>query len=116
MSEFEKNIKQYSAEDIKMYIEGRMSPAEMNAFERAAISDPFLADALEGMQLHLKQVPANSFESNIADLKLRLDKRIRKNNSKSIFDPGQIWWKIAAILIVIIAGISVTLLINEANI
>ncbi len=34
--------------DIKRYLNGEMTPAEMHALEKKALSDPFLADALEG--------------------------------------------------------------------
>ncbi len=38
----------YSAADIQRYLQGKMSAAEMHAIEKAALDDPFLADALEG--------------------------------------------------------------------
>ena len=34
--------------DIERYSKGELSPAEMHELERKALSDPFLADALEG--------------------------------------------------------------------
>jgi TonB family protein len=34
--------------DIEKYLRGELSPAEMHALEKKALSDPFLADALEG--------------------------------------------------------------------
>ena len=36
--------------DIDKYLRGEMTPAEMNALEKKALQDPFLADALEGAQ------------------------------------------------------------------
>ncbi|MES2004236.1 MAG: hypothetical protein V4450_06930 [Bacteroidota bacterium] len=38
----------YTAEDIQQYFQGNLSPAEMHEMEKAAIQDPFLADAMEG--------------------------------------------------------------------
>lgn len=38
----------YSAADIQRYLQGSMTRAEMHALEKAALDDPFLADALEG--------------------------------------------------------------------
>ena len=35
------NIKQYSAEDIRRYLQDEMSPLEMHAIEKAALDDPF---------------------------------------------------------------------------
>ncbi|RXK87246.1 carboxypeptidase-like regulatory domain-containing protein [Filimonas effusa] len=50
--------------DIDRYLSGRMSAAEMHELERAALQDPFLADAIEGYrhtqaalsQQHLAQI------------------------------------------------------------
>ena len=50
--------------DIDRYLSGRMSAAEMHELERAALQDPFLADAIEGFshanaalsQQHLAQI------------------------------------------------------------
>lgn len=38
----------YSAADFERYYRGTMSPGERHALEKAALEDPFLADALEG--------------------------------------------------------------------
>ena len=38
----------YTAADFERYHAGKMSAAEMHALEKAAMEDPFLADALEG--------------------------------------------------------------------
>jgi len=38
----------YLVEDIERYLNGGMSAKEMHDMERAALQDPFLADAIEG--------------------------------------------------------------------
>ena len=38
----------YSVEDIERYLSGGMSAKEMHDMEKAALQDPFLADAIEG--------------------------------------------------------------------
>jgi TonB family protein len=48
------------ANDIKRYLGGEMSPAERHALEKSALSDPFLADALEGAQ----EIPTADFEKD----------------------------------------------------
>jgi outer membrane biosynthesis protein TonB len=40
----------YSADEIRSYLSGNMSAADMHALEKAALSDPMLADAIEGYQ------------------------------------------------------------------
>lgn len=42
------HIKQYTAADFERYYAGQMTVQEMHALEKAALEDPFLADALEG--------------------------------------------------------------------
>ncbi|HSF46706.1 MAG TPA: energy transducer TonB [Chitinophagaceae bacterium] len=41
---------QYSAEDLQRYVDGKMDQAEMHAIEKAALDDPFLSDAIEGIR------------------------------------------------------------------
>ena len=47
MSDKEKNII-YTARDIEQYLAGNLSPLQMHAMEKAALDDPFLAEAMEG--------------------------------------------------------------------
>ena len=42
------NIKNFTADDIEKYHKGVLSAKEMHDLEKAAMDDPFLADALEG--------------------------------------------------------------------
>ena len=44
----DKNHTPFTATDIERYHKGLLSAPEMNALEKAALEDPFLADALEG--------------------------------------------------------------------
>ncbi len=41
----------YSKADIEKYLQGKMSASEMHALEKAALQDPFLADAIEGFEI-----------------------------------------------------------------
>jgi hypothetical protein len=49
MSSTNKYNTTYSAADIEKYLKGELSPREMHDLENAALEDPFLADALDGM-------------------------------------------------------------------
>ena len=42
------NIKKFTASDIEKYHKGQLSAKERHDLEKAALDDPFLADALEG--------------------------------------------------------------------
>jgi|GEM_PF-2043385 len=45
-----KEDKTYTRTDIENYLQGNMTAAEMHAIEKAALKDPFLADAMEGYE------------------------------------------------------------------
>ena len=78
----------YSREDLLRYIAGQMPAAEMHALEKAALEDPFLADALEGLQ----QEAAEETKKHLAALDQRLAKRV---DHKIIPMPKTNWWRIA---------------------
>ena len=84
----------YRAEDFDRYYNGKMTPSEMNALEKAALEDIFLADALEGY------ANTDSILSDNNDLKTRLLQSKSAGKSKAhhiLFSTG---FKVAAILIV----------------
>ena len=64
------NIKTFTAADIEKYHKGLLSNKERHDLEKAAMDDPFLADALEGYAVTGVNVAAD-----IADLKKRLAQR-----------------------------------------
>ena len=52
--------------DIERYRKGELTPSEMHALEKKALSDPFLADALEGAS----EINAEAFASDVHDLQM----------------------------------------------
>src|SRR5215204_3107586 len=91
--------KHYTANDIERYHSGLLSAAEMNALEKAALDDPFLADALEGYA-HAK-TPA----ADVSLLQERLQQRIGKDEKKKrLFYIGSSWMKVAALFILFAGG------------
>jgi hypothetical protein len=96
------NISTYTAYDIEKYHKGLLSAAEMNKLERAALEDPFLADALDGYA----ETPVN-LTLDMADLTNRLQQK--KDEKKIVPITGKsgaatTWWRIAALL-VLVAGL-----------
>ncbi len=65
------NIKHFTATDIEKYHKGLLSNLERHELEKAALDDPFLADALEGYATSGVQV-----ETDLAELKNRLGQKI----------------------------------------
>ncbi len=97
MSE-EKNIKHFTADDIERYWSGKLTPAEMNAMEKAALDDPFLADALEGYE------NINTATTDINSLKERLQKRVDNETMVVPLKRKKITWlRVAAAIIIIVS-------------
>lgn len=95
------NIKNYTGADIEKYHKGLLSAKEMHGLEKAAMDDPFLAEALEGYAIE-----GVDHSADIDELKKRLDEKVEagkviimKGGSKTSFP----WLRVAA-LVVIIAG------------
>ena len=92
-------------DDIEKYLKGELTPSQMNALEKKALSDPFLADALEGVQ----SLKDQDLQHDLAHLKDALNKRISKGKNV-------VWlWssRIAAGLIVIVLSTYVIIRLSE---
>lgn len=94
-------IRTYSAIDIEKYHNGQLSAREMHAMEKAALDDPFLADALEGYM-----VPGVNATADIAELKKRLEERTSRNKVIPIVpvNKSSFPWLRAAAMFVLVAG------------
>ncbi len=102
MTEDNKYNKIYTATDIQRYLKGQMTAAEKHALERAALEDPFLAEAMEGYA----GMPELPVVSDIATLKQRL----QENNTVNKVMPlrrYRAWWSAAA-AILLVAGTATT--------
>ncbi|HEV8270766.1 MAG TPA: carboxypeptidase-like regulatory domain-containing protein [Chitinophagaceae bacterium] len=98
MSE-EKNIINYTAADIEKYWKGTLSAAEMHAMEKAAMDDPFLADALEGYK------NINLADTGLDSLKEKLEKRVGAFVPVLNLKRKRFTWVRAAAAIIIIVGV-----------
>lgn len=98
------HIKQYSAADIQRYLDGNMLPAEMHALEQAALDDPFLADAIEGMQETLVHHDANVIEGQLSDIHQKIEDRVRKQSSGKTRVIAFRWWQVAAAAVIVVTG------------
>lgn len=94
-----KDVKNYTATDIERYHSGVLSATERHALEKAALDDPFLADALEGYAF--TQTPA----ADVGGLEQRLQQRIEgEKKRRGLFYIGNNWMKIAALFVLIAGG------------
>ncbi|HVG40572.1 MAG TPA: hypothetical protein VM888_03085, partial [Chitinophagaceae bacterium] len=96
----EEPIKNYSATDIERYHNGTMSVREMHALEKAALDDPFLADALEGYTFTQTPIAdSNELEERLHTRITKKEKRVIGINKLANFKV----WKLAA-LFILLAG------------
>lgn len=96
--------------DIEKYLKGELSAAEMHALEKEALHDPFLAEALEGVE---HAGGADNFLHDLHKLNQSVHQRSHRRKNKSL----QIWgWTTAAaatLLLVVISGFMVINLLRE---
>jgi len=83
----------FTASDIERYHSGKMSPEERHALEKAALDDPFLADALEGYAF----TPAPS--DDLAKIQSRLDEKFNQKKVVPLFQKYK-WLSVAAIVLI----------------
>ncbi len=95
----------YSLADIQRYLQGGMSAKEMHDLERAALEDPFLADALEGFsETDMRQAQQHLMEIETAI-------RQQQKESKVIALPAlkkYYRWQVAASVILLIGIVGFT--------
>lgn len=99
--------------DIEKYLKGELSSAEMYALEKEALSDPFLAEALEGVE----QTGADNFLYDLHQLNRSVHDRMRRKgrkNNKVIRLWGWTAAVAATLLLLAVSGfIAVTLLRDQ---
>lgn len=93
----------YSFEDIQRYLQGKMSATEMHDIEKAALQDPFLADAIEGFN----EADINTAKQHLNEINAGLFAEKQKTKIVS-FNKRTRWLNIAA-LVIVLAGIGLVI-------
>jgi hypothetical protein len=101
----DKHMPLYSSSDIEKYLSGELSDPEMHALERAALDDPFLADALEGMAIHRSLPQHPPFQKDMEGLQKRLEQRLSDNKPIRRLMPLLVRYAAALILLL---GLGIT--------
>jgi hypothetical protein len=104
MSVYKKDINQYDAAEIRRYLRGEMTASEMHAMESAALSDPFLADAIEGFTQAYNEKGIETVGKQLEILKNELDDKINKRNARSLTAFHLKWWQTAAAAAILITA------------
>ncbi|MBC8033658.1 MAG: TonB family protein [Chitinophagaceae bacterium] len=99
MNKYSNDSKIYSAEDILNYLSGSMPPGEMHAMEKAALEDPFLADAMEGYRLAKTSVNTTDIDMLHARL------AIRRKPAKVVALYKRRWFRTVAAMLLLSAGL-----------
>jgi hypothetical protein len=87
----------FTVSDIERYYSGKMSPEERHALEKAALDDPFLADALEGYGF------TSTPTADVAKIQARLDEQLKQKKVIPLFQKYK-WLSVAAIFLIIAAA------------
>lgn len=95
--------------DIERYLRGELSPAEMHALEKEALNDPFLAEALEGVE----QAGADNFLFDLHKLNQSVHHRTRHRKDKTLKMWGWTAGLAAAILLVAVSGFVMVSLLEK---
>src|SRR5688572_10091572 len=97
------------ANDIERYLKGEMTPAEMHALEKAALKDPFLSVALEGVE----QAGKDSFLFDLHELHTTFHQRNHPRKPKFI----SMWnWSLgiaAGLLLLAVSGVYIISSISQ---
>jgi hypothetical protein len=102
----------YSHNDIQRYLQRKMSPQEMHAFEKALMDDPFLADALEGYS----DADVTLAEKNLAKIEDELTNDKEKAKVVPLKTRQKSWLQVAAVVVVIAsAGLLTFALIGKKD-
>lgn len=101
--------KNYTLADINRYLKGEMNPDEKYLLEKAALDDPFLADAIEGY----KEAELVDATMDVTELQQRLNER--SSLSKRERKAGKVWWSMAAAVLLLMSVFGVRYLIQNPS-
>lgn len=108
MSDKEKNII-YTASDIEQYLAGNLSPQQMHAMEKAALDDPFLAEAMEGYEA----VKDKEWNNQLVALREEIANKGAVAKVIPLHKSKNNWRKLAAAVIIIGSGATLTFILTK---
>ena len=102
----QKNKAPFTVEDLQQYLQGTLAGEKMHAIEKAALDDPFLADAIEGMRELKERSGLRAMGDDIHELQNRLQKRVSPQRWVIPLGNNSTWWRIAAVVFVFAVGLT----------
>ncbi|CAN5626484.1 carboxypeptidase-like regulatory domain-containing protein [soil metagenome] len=100
----------YTAENIQQYFEGKLSPEAMHAMEKAALDDPFLADAMEGYEA----MNNNDWQQQLTDARAAIAAKGNTKKAAPVITTFK-WWQAAAAVLLIAGGIGLVYFFNQPS-
>lgn len=97
MTEYNGHNNIYTAADIQNYLEGKLTPLQMNAMEKAALEDPLLAEAMEGYA----GMQTDDWKNTLADLRNGFARQHEGAKVIPLSKNKNNWWKAAAAVLLI---------------
>ncbi|MEQ9098699.1 MAG: hypothetical protein RIF36_09115 [Imperialibacter sp.] len=91
--------KSQEEKDLLRYLNEEMSSKEKYAFERKAENDPFLYEAMEGLQ----DMDVKHLAKDLADMK----KKLARSENASFYSFSNVWKIAAVVTLLLVAGFSV---------
>jgi len=99
----------YTSKDIEAYFSGQLSPSRMHAMEKDALDDPFLAEAMEGYEA----MRGRSWKPQLVELHRHFEEERSPAKVIPLNRSTSRWWKVAAAILVIGCGATVTYLLTN---
>ena len=99
----------YNATDIEQYFSGKMTPVQMHALEKAALDDPFLAEAMEGYEAY----KGKGWNTTLVSLHQHFSPEKPVAKLISFNRSTGKWWKTAAAILVIGCGTALTFFLTK---
>ena len=109
MSGDKKNTIIYTAKDIEAYFSGQLPSSRMNAMERDALDDPFLAEAMEGYEA----MQGRSWKPQLTALHRHFEEERSPAKVIPLNGSTSRWWKVAAAILVIGCGATLTYMLTS---
>lgn len=99
----------YTAQDIEKYFSGKLSAQQMHGMEKAALDDPFLAEAMEGYG----SMTDKEWEKQLALAHKQVAEAGTGAKVVHMHKSPARWWKIAAAVLVVGIGTALTVVLTK---
>ena len=110
MSDDKKNIN-YTAADIRKYLSGGMTALEMHAIEKAALDDPFLAEAIEGYEIFR----GKDFTEHLKRIEAKIAGNENTDTAPVVKIAAAAWWRAAAVIFLISSTVIIAYMMVNKN-